>query len=109
MIDILVAGPGGAPGLEDYAIHVILSFLRVSDYISPPSLKLRRDLAYSLYGLSPIESEVASVLPFTIWWIGFHRYSQIFIPDLHLDGPILSLLCDSTLPRGSVKELVYYS
>ncbi len=36
-----VAGPGGAPGLEDYATHVILPFLGVPDYIIPDSFDFK--------------------------------------------------------------------
>lgn len=48
----LVAGPGIAPGLEDYAL-VNLVLPRVSDYIISPKLGI---LACSLYGLSPLKN-----------------------------------------------------
>lgn len=99
---VLVAGPGGAPGLEDYAF-LLFSHSWECRTISSPHCIVRVWRIVSTDSLRLIGGCLG------IARSGFHRYSQIFIRYLHIDGPILSLLCYSTLPRDSSKEQPYYS
>lgn len=80
----LVAGPGGAPGLEDYAC-CWLPLLEGSDYIITP-IKIGGP-AYSLYGLAPQIGDCLGIAHSLIMNEGFTDTADFHSKNYFLCGP----------------------